>query len=284
MYRTDICYTHVPDDWPLPADKGTYESYARLPAWSLEQAATLAAGYIPRTTDLHLCPDPAEPPNARRPYPDAKTWGQLIQLRDGAIRKILESFVLYARVYLPQFSWENPFLIPALFLESFDACDIPIARELRDAVREAAARWRDREKVVIGFQHGSHTDAQEWEASYRHETVQVARKLESLDLPMRQVDLLACINVEFPQSSRRASKRQFWGWVKKWRNETATDGLSVLLSRVVLRRTGRRGDEEKDRLRKNLPPKWVDALESVWKAEAKKNESKPRKLRKPRKT
>ena len=91
MYRDDFFYAHIPKDWPRRANKETYEFYAQLPSWHLEQAAALVTGYIPRATDLDLSPAPGDP-QAPRPSSDAKTWYQLIYGSDEPIRNALERF------------------------------------------------------------------------------------------------------------------------------------------------------------------------------------------------
>ena len=68
----------VPTEWPRRADRSTYETYAKLPSWHVEEAASLAAGLIPRQNfhrnfrPIHSVPE--EP----KPYEDAKTWGALL--------------------------------------------------------------------------------------------------------------------------------------------------------------------------------------------------------------
>jgi hypothetical protein len=35
----------IPAEWPQRADESTYATYAKLPSWHLEEAASLLAGY-----------------------------------------------------------------------------------------------------------------------------------------------------------------------------------------------------------------------------------------------
>ncbi len=68
----------VPTEWPRRADRSTYETYAKVPSWNVEEAASLAAGLIPRQNfhrnfrPIHSVPE--EP----KPYEDAKTCSALL--------------------------------------------------------------------------------------------------------------------------------------------------------------------------------------------------------------
>jgi hypothetical protein len=65
----------VPTEWPRRADRSTYETYAKLPSWHVEEAASLAAALIPRQ-NFHLKFRPIHGvPGEPKPYEDAKTWG-----------------------------------------------------------------------------------------------------------------------------------------------------------------------------------------------------------------
>jgi hypothetical protein len=64
----------APTEWPRRADRSTYEAYAKLPSWHVEEAASLAAGLIPRQ-NLHLKFRPIDGvPGEPKPYEDAKRW------------------------------------------------------------------------------------------------------------------------------------------------------------------------------------------------------------------
>ena len=68
----------VPTEWPRRADRSTYETYAKLPSWHVEEAASLAADLIPRQ-NLHRNFRPIHSvPEEPKPYEDAKTSGALL--------------------------------------------------------------------------------------------------------------------------------------------------------------------------------------------------------------
>ena len=68
----------VPTEWPRRADRSKYETYAKLPSWHVEEAASLAAALIPRQ-NFHLKFRPIHGvPGEPKPYEDAKTWGALL--------------------------------------------------------------------------------------------------------------------------------------------------------------------------------------------------------------
>jgi hypothetical protein len=71
----------VPTEWPRRADRSKYETYAKLPSWHVEEAASLAAALIPRQ-NFHLKFRPIHGvPGEPKPYEDASIgWVKRVQI------------------------------------------------------------------------------------------------------------------------------------------------------------------------------------------------------------
>ena len=119
----------VPTEWPRRADRSTYETYAKLPSWHVEEAASVAAALIPRQNS-HLKFRPIHgAPGEPKPYEDAKTWGVLLDETEPVGRAI--SLLARARGLSDWgFSGSDLYVDPAEFVEFCDKCGatVPLTR------------------------------------------------------------------------------------------------------------------------------------------------------------
>src|SRR6267154_1104932 len=79
---------------PCPADAATYEKYAKLPSWHVEEAASLVAGFRPRR-NIQFFPSaglPSESGAAASPDQDLLTWNKLLH---GLVGQILAVYARY---------------------------------------------------------------------------------------------------------------------------------------------------------------------------------------------
>ena len=106
----------VPTEWPKRADRSTYESYAKLPSWHVEEAASLTAGLIPRQS-LYLNFRPIDGvPGEPKPYEDAKTWGGLLE-ETGPVGRVISLLARAQGLSNWGFSGSDLYIAPAEFVD-----------------------------------------------------------------------------------------------------------------------------------------------------------------------
>jgi hypothetical protein len=107
----------VPADWPVRADREVHEAWAKLPAWHIEEAASLVCGYQPRKrSDLPFFPLDSEP-REPSPYENAKTWNGLLH---GEIGSVLDLFARFKRTSLSELPPDARYVVPAEFVRFCD--------------------------------------------------------------------------------------------------------------------------------------------------------------------
>ncbi len=230
----------VPPDWPVRADPAAYEQWGKLPAWHIEEAASLVCGYQPRKeSDLPFFPLDSEP-KGPPPYENAKTWNGLLH---GEIGAVLNLFARFKRTSLAELPADARYVAPMEFVRFCDQCGVALPSELRDAVNRGAVASR-----------GSETN--ERRSRYRARAIQVARDLEPCGVRVTIDMFQGFIENDVPLDER-VDARTFQDYLREWRGEHASaDGLKDMLRRL-LRGRGRLSEDEKDQLRRRLPDNYA---------------------------
>ena len=129
----------VPKKWPRRADSETYEKYARLPSWHVEEAASLVAGYEPRANTRYFptngIPETESAMSDRSentpPYPGAMNWNALLH---GPVGSVLAIYARYKQVPHWGFEGDALFVKPHEFLAFCTQFGIPVPPDLAGRV------------------------------------------------------------------------------------------------------------------------------------------------------
>ncbi len=246
MYRGKT----IPTEWPARADPSTYEEYAKQPSWHVEEAASLAAGFVPRADHLSYCPL-HEVPNKSPPYDGAETWGTLIN--GGRIGKLISLYARYKKVHEWNFSADSLYVAPAEFVEFCGQFDIPIPVDLTEAV---AVRSRSARKPAKDASPLSNV-----EQRYRDAILRLAKELAPHAkghwglLTVDQLQTL--VESAFAVESIKIDDRTFENYLAKMSKD---ESACILLAKIRRSAKGNQSDGEKNNLRSWLPPKLAKVL------------------------
>src|SRR6266480_1317426 len=125
----------VPTEWPKRANRSTYETYAKLPSWHVEEAASLTAGH-PAPKPLSEFPSDRRCAGKPKPYEDAKTWGVLLE-ETGPVGRVISLLARAQGLSNWGFSGSDLYIAPAEFVDFCDKYGVTVPDDLRETVREA---------------------------------------------------------------------------------------------------------------------------------------------------
>jgi hypothetical protein len=252
----------VPPYWPRNANKKTYRKYAQIPAWHVEEAAALVAGYVPRhADDLHAYPL-HDIPKKGKPYRGRKTWGQLIS---GPVGKIMALFERVQRVSPGRYSNDDLYVEPCKFLEFCAQNNIPIPPDLREAVPGAPRRTssptlgkRAEKKRRIELARAKLM------ARYERHAAQILGDLNAAGVRVSIPQLYELVDhyVKLdPAHDRTAQLGKFKGYIEKWRgHKSSTSSLARSINKVLRDEPGRPSDDELAQQKKKMPQKHAQIL------------------------
>lgn len=232
----------VPTEWPKRADRSTYETYAKLPSWHVEEAASLSAGLIPRQSfSLNFRPIhsvPGEP----KPYEDAKPWGVLLE-ETGPVGRVIALLARARGLSNWGFSGSDFYIEPAEFAEFCDKYGIAVPDALRETGREVSRSRSQgkygvivpddlRETVREGFgskskakQKSAEAKPRQLEERYRSDALQVARELKEVGARVTVPMFQKLIQSGFAPKGRTVLLRQFQGYLGEHRERLAGQPL-----------------------------------------------------------
>jgi hypothetical protein len=232
----------VPNDWPQRADRATYEKWARLPSWHLEEAASLVCRYRPRSShDLPWFPLDSRP-TAPPPSQDAKTWNELLH---GDIGGVLGLYRRFEKVSRPERSTGH--VVPAEFVKFCDQFDIDVPSELRRALSR-------RSRGAKASETRTH------KSRYRERTIQVARDLKQYGVHVTMPQLKILVEGGLAPRERRVGERTFQAYLDEWRKDELIDDPLRSLLEHVLREPGRPSEDDDNELRLRLPKIYAQML------------------------
>jgi hypothetical protein len=239
----------IPTEWPTRADRSTYVEYAKQPSWHAEEAASLAAGFVPRARrDLSYCPlhdEPKEPP----PYDGAKTWGALIN--GGSIGELISQYARHKKVHEWNFSADSLYVTPPEYIDFCAQFDIPIPVDLTEAVRSRSVRKPTKDASPLS----------NVEQRYRDAILRLANELAPHAkghwglLTVDQLQTL--VESAFAAESPKIDARTFENYLAKMSKD---ESACILLAKIRRSAKGKKGDDEKSDLRSWLPPKLAKVL------------------------
>jgi hypothetical protein len=229
-------------EWPRRADQATYEKYAKLPAWHIEEAASLAAGFVPRPR-LHLNFRPLDDePAGSPPYNGAQTWAQLLDPETGCVGRVMVSFARAVAVQDPTCGPSDTHVAPSTFLEFCDKYRVPTPADLRAAVQHDVER-----NTAVGPNAEAEPEAlKQPEARYRAFALPVAREIKEIGARNVTAPILkSCIENRFVPDDRTVLDRTFQTYLDNWRSPDAQDQvLRVLLAEIMVESGGRPRKED----------------------------------------
>jgi hypothetical protein len=244
----------IPADWPQPASAATYASYARKPSWHFEEAVALVAGFTPRDAE-YLDYRPMDgAPTAPKPYPEAKTWGQLF---DGIIGEYTSLYTRARHASGCDFAAHHPYVSPDAFLVFCNKAGIHIPPELLEALRQVTSHARQRQ-VETRRSRGSGVPKRN--ALYKTHTSQVAAELSIAGVRAVSVAQLQELVEASATFDRTITQSAFKHHLDEWRDESSAGPLAKLLEEILRREPGRPTDEEVEDQKKRMPDKYATVL------------------------
>ncbi len=244
MYYGNVILSEL----PRRADAATYEKYARLPSWHVEEAAALVVGFEPRASTQFFpsegLPRNPDQPEVAAPNDGAVTWNALLH---GAVGQVLALYARYKHVPPWGFHSDMLYVRPDNFLAFCAEYMVPVpadlARHFPNATPAASAQTR--------------RSAVPKEQRYRKQTLQVALELNERAAPLTVQQLKDLVESGFAPTEHTVTPRTYQQYLEKWRRDTSPpDPLSGLLAQVLRTALGRPSEDEDNELKKRLPEKF----------------------------
>jgi hypothetical protein len=239
----------IPTEWPTRADQFTYEEYAKQPSWHVEEAASLAAGFVPRAPrNLNYRPLHDEPKESR-PYDGAKTWGALIN--GGPIGELISLFARYKKVHEWNFSTDSLYIPPLEFIDFCAQFDIQVPVDLTEAVQSRSTRKPAKDASPLSNE----------ERCYRDAILRLANELAPRAAGNRgrlTLDQLhELVGNDTDCRGLKVDTRTIEKYLAKMRED---ESVRILLAKILRSAKGKPSDQDKDDLRRWLPTKVAKIL------------------------
>jgi hypothetical protein len=245
------------------ANVGTYATYARRPAWLVEEAAALVTGFVPRSgLELDFRPDAGEEKDAvtvRKT--SAPEWADLLA-RGGPLGRVISAYARARHVRNWEFPEHEIFVEPAAFLEWCSESGIAVPSKLRSAVvltgRPARSPVKERRRLAKRRRQSANANRK---ASYKTRTQRIAQELFKAGVLVWVCQMQILVEHEL-NVDRTAAASTFQRWLEEWRAKRSELGKAI--RRALVGEPGRPSAEQLDAQERSMRVKLPHCVAILW--------------------
>ncbi|PWT86479.1 MAG: hypothetical protein C5B58_01335 [Acidobacteria bacterium] len=244
------------------ATGGTYATYARRPAWLVEEAAALVTGFVPRSgLELDFRPDAGE---ERQPVKVRKTrapeWADLLA-RSGSVGRVISAYARARHVRNWEFPEDEIFVEPAAFLEWCSESGVAVPSKLRSAVvvtgRPALSLVKEKRQLAKRRRQSVSATRK---SSYRTRTQEVVQELFNADMRVWVFQLQSLVEHDL-KVDRTVAASTFQRWLEEWRAERSKLGKALS---GALGEPGRPSAEQRDAQERSMRAELPHCAAILW--------------------